>query len=293
MTGVKVNPDADIFLRKIQEVEDQANQHAAAMKRLVARLSRARKLLKNTSSLVAQVTSLISDLEQQECDLPVLSVAALSSSLKEELSDFKERISDKFPYELRDACDAAEIQFKAKLDGYAVGTFFVTIDVDKESAAFHFAKIDMRTDVPLNAKAIVEKATSLTASLLDEPVDRGAFESALNEAMRVVMARQDKTPNAEWRVDLPLVYRELAFIRQSQTKRHKASQISYSQPRFVVELKDFIQSPENLDARKQYRLETAVLENAKNPKKAMFIPQDVSRAFGEGTYYQSILLRLA
>ncbi len=291
MAGTNANPDAEVFLKRIEEAENQVNQYAAFIKKLKARLSRTKKALASKPAVAAQVSALISDLEAFKAVPAAPSVAALSHSLAGELNKLQRRFQDSFPGDLRKACEAAKMPFAALSDGFGIGSFYVTVNAAKETAAFRFAKIDMGIDVRMNASAIVDQAASLKASLLDPPVDLRRFASELNEAMRVALARQGKVSKTEWRVELPLVLREMTFIRQSQTKRRKSSQTEYSPCRFVVELKQFIQSSDNMRADEQYQLETAVLENTKNPRKSMFIPRDISRAFGEGTYFQAILLR--
>lgn len=291
MAGTNVNPDAEVFLKKIEEAENEANQYAAFITKLKTSLSRTKKALASKPAVASQVAALVSELDQLKPDPAPPSITALSRSLDDELKKLHGRFRDSFPADLRNACRAAQLPFTALTDGFGVGPFYVTVNVAKESAAFQFAKIDMEIDVPMNAAAIVEQATLLKASLLDDPVDLSRFASDLNEAIRVALARQGKIPKSDWRAELPSIYRELAFIRQSQTKRRKSSQADYSQCRFVVEIKQFIQSDDNMRADEQYQLETAVLENTKNPKKSVYIPRDLSRAFGEGTYYQAILLR--
>lgn len=292
MAGQNINPDAAAFLKRIEEVENQANEQAAFLKKLKARLTRTKKALA-TKPVAAQASVLIADLAAFRSFPPAPSVERLQHSLQDELAELQRRIKDSFPGDLRKACEAAGFSFTALPDGFGVGAFFVTVNSAKETAAFQFAKIDMGAAVPLNTTAIVEQAASLKKSLLDEPIDPARFATDLNEAMRVALARQGKVPSTEWRVELPAVFRELTFIRMEQSKRRKPSQAEYSPCRFVIELKEFIQSTGNMRADEQYRLETAVLENTKNSKKSMFIPRDVSRSFGEGTYYQAILLRHA
>lgn len=290
MAGTNVNPDAEAFLKTIEEAENQANEHAAFVKKLKARLTRTKKALL-TKPVAAQASALISDLEAFKSAPSTPSVEKLRHSLEDELKKLQRRFQDSFPDDLRKACEAAGLSFTALPDGFGVGSFYVALNRAKETAAFQFAKIDIDANVLLNASAIVEQAISLKKSLLGEPVDLAKFATDLNEAMRVALARQGTVPKTEWRVELPLVFRELTFIRMSQTKRRKSTQPGYSPCRFVVELKEFIQSTDNMRADEQYRLETAVLENTKNPKKSIFIPRDISRSFGEGTYYQAILLR--
>lgn len=291
MAGTKVNPDAEIFLKTIEEAEAHANLYAAFIKKLKARLTKTKKALASKPAVSSQVAALVSDLEQFKANPEAPSVTSLSRLLEEELKKLTGRFRDSFPADLRKACESAQLPFKAQTDGFGVGPFFVIVNIAKETAGFHFAKIDMGIDVPMNVTAIVDQAKVLKSFLLDEPVDFGKFASSLNEAMRVALARQGQIPKAEWRVELPLVFRELVFIRQSQVKRRQSSHAEYSLCRFVIELKQFIQSNENMRADEQYRLETAVLENTKNPKKSVFFPRDLSCSYGEGTYYQTILLR--
>jgi len=291
MAGSNVNPDAEVFLKKIEEAENQANQYAAFLKEIKSRLSRTKKALVSKPAVASPVSTLTADLEALKPDPPAPSISALSRSLDDELKKLQRRSQESFLADLRKACEAAQLSFTKLAEGFNVGPFYVSINAAKETASFQFAKIDIGLDVPKNVSAIVDQAASLKVALIDEPVDLGKFSSDLNEAMRVALARQGTDPKTEWRVDLPSVFRELAFIRYSQSKGRKSSLSDYSPCRFVVEIKQFIQSDDNMRADEQYRLETAVLENTKNPKKSIFIPRDISRSFGEGTYYQAILLR--
>ena len=60
--------------------------------------------------------------------------------------------------------------------------------------------------------------------------------------------------------------------------------------RFVVEIKTLVQSNENLAAARRFRLEPAVIENTKNPNKSVFFPNDLSQGFGEGMYFQALIM---
>lgn len=291
MAVTNANPDSEVFLRKIEEAENQAKQYAAFIQKFKNRLSRTKKALASKPAVASPISALISDLDKLAPAPVPPSVAELSRSLEDELKKLQGRLRDSFPADLRNACDAARLAFSALADGFGVGPFCVTVNVAKETAAFQFAKIDMGIEAPISVSAIVNQAGLLKSALLDEPIDLRKFASDLNEAMRVALARQGNLPKTDWRVDLPVAFREIAYIRQNQIKRRQSSQADYSLCRFVVELKQFIQSDDNMRADEQYRLETAVLENTKNPKKSIFIPQDVSRASGEGTYFQAIVLR--
>jgi hypothetical protein len=180
------------------------------------------------------------------------------------------------------------------MDGFGVGPFYMGIDAQKQLASFMYAKVTILKDMPLNVSAVVAHATALKGSLLDPPVDLLQFRSEIHEAMRVAVARREvRQPMTELRVELPVAFREMGFIRQgpSGSSRKKSAGAEYSLPRFVIELKQFLQSDQNLHSDQQFRLEPAVIENTKNPKKSVFIPRDVSCGFGEGSYYQAILFQ--
>ena len=72
----------------------------------------------------------------------------------------------------------------------------------------------------------------------------------------------------------------------------KKSLKEYPLARFVVEIKTLVQSDENLASARRFRLEPAVIENTNNPNKSVFFPNDLSQGFGEGMYFQALILWL-
>ena len=101
---------------------------------------------------------------------------------------------------------------------------------------------------------------------------------------------EGRLPEGRIRSDLPSVYNEMALIRPAVKRTGSAKTDSgYPIPRFVVELVSLIGSELN-ERLPRFRLETAVLENTRNTKKAIFIPNDLKMGHGEGTYYQAIIL---
>src|SRR6185503_1496593 len=113
----------------------------------------------------------------------------------------------------------------------------------------------------------------------------------VEEAIRVVHARNKQTIAGDLRAELPAVYREMAFIRQSDAPVPSKSNFrEYPLVRFIVEIKTLIQSDFNATRTRRFKLETAVIENTKNSRKSVFIPHDLQKGFGEGTYFQAILL---
>ena len=65
----------------------------------------------------------------------------------------------------------------------------------------------------------------------------------------------------------------------------------YTVARFAVEVASLVRAEANLSSDKPFRLETAVIENTGNPRKSVFIPKDLTKGYGEGMYYQAIVLR--
>ena len=111
----------------------------------------------------------------------------------------------------------------------------------------------------------------------------------------VTLAREKKSTRLpELRAELPEVYREMTFIRQTGTKPLSKQNVQdYPLARFVVEVATVIRSDENLAADRSFRLETAVIENTRNRRKSVFIPKDLRKGYGEGMYYQALILQQA
>jgi len=292
MTDGPGNPDANAFIEKIGAVEHQVAEYSSFLKKLKMRLTRTKKALASKPAVASQVTALVTDLHAMKTEPGRPVISQLIESLDGQLHTLQRRTRESFPSDLRQSCESAKLDFKALQDGFGVGPFLVTVDVQKETASFQYARVLVVKDVPLNVQAIVAQATSLKATLLDSPVDFPKFQSQLCEAMRVAVARREnRLPTGELRADLPAVFREMCIIRQPASATTKRTLGDYPLPRFVVELKQFLQSDQNIHAGPQFRLEPAVIENTKNPKKSIFIPREITCGFGEGTYTQAIVLQ--
>jgi hypothetical protein len=288
------NPDAKAFAEMIEETERQVAEYSGFLKKLKMRLLRTKKALASKPAMASQIAALVNDLNAMRVEPGRPSVPQLIDSLEGQFRALHRRFQDDFPSELRHGCERAELDFKPLASGYGVGPFFAGIDAQKQTALLEYAKVTILKELPLNVSSLVSQAAALKTILLDPPVDLPQFSSELHEAMRVAVARREVTPPiTDLRVELPVVFRELGFIRQvvSGSSRKKSAGLEYSLSRFVIVLKQFLQSDDNLHADRQFRLEPAVIENTKNPKKSVFIPRDVSCGFGEGSYYQAILLQ--
>lgn len=278
------------LIRDIEAAEQLSAGHLASLKKLKDRLTRAKREL-SEGRPVTRLTALLADL--RAVAVPVSADGSkLAADFERHLRPLSEAYGTSFKNELRQRCESQNLPLRNLADAIAVGPFAVTIDPSKESAMLQYAKVPVARDLPLEADAIV-KAVQAYASRLLEPPNLATVAGQLEEAMRVAMARQKKTTTRnDQRVELPAAYREMCFIREGpqRDRGRAAAGEPYSLPRFVVELKTLVQSDANVKGDRRFRLETAVLENTKDPRKSVFVPNDLSVGYGEGTYYQAVVL---
>lgn len=294
MTNEQGTPEVRPFLEAIEKSQSQIADTFGYLSKIKARLDKTKKALKARPSITAQIQVLITDLQAAKSPAELPSALQIAESLDVLLRAFQRKLQDGFPSDLRQACESARLDFKAMTDSFGVGPFVVITDVAKETAVIQYAKVAVVQDVPLDVQTIVSQAAALKESLIDTPVDLSRFRKDIHEAIRVAVARREtRTPVAELRVELPASFREMCFIRNTigsnSAKRGVVDE--YSLARFIIELKQFIQSDDNLKSSQQCRLEPAVIENTKNPKKSIFVPRDVTCGFGEGTYYQALVMQ--
>lgn len=287
-------PEIRPFLETIDELQGQITDTCSHLTKLKATLEKTKKDLKTKTSVTVQVNLLLSYLRIAKSAPEAPSVSQMTEAFEGELRTFQRKLQDGFPASLRQACEDARLECKAVTDGFGVGPFVVITENARESACIQYAKVAVAHDVPLNGHLIASHAAALKASLIDTPVDLSRFQKDLHEAIRVAVARREsRPPVAELRVELPAAFKEICFIRNATggTSSKRPGSDEYSLARFIIELKQFIQSDANLKTTQQCRLEPAVIENTKNPKRSIFIPRDVACGFGEGTYYQAILMQ--
>lgn len=282
------HPDAKPFLEAMDEAEKQLIRQATYLNRVKARIQKAKKAIAAQSSIVIPISSLLDQLNDFS-SVDSFSVHTLAGKLQGHLRELKDRLRDAFGPSLRRECETRQLSFKQFQDGFGVGPFKVVVNKNNDVATVQYAKIDLAKGVPLDPLSIVEGVVELNAVLLATPTNLAEFARQLEEAMRVSNARLRRS-SSELRVDLPLVYREMVFIRQSIASEN-ARPHPYILPRFIIELKTLVQSEQNLNGVRQFRVEPAVLENANNPKKSVFIPNDLNCGYGEGTHCQAITFR--
>ena len=162
-------------------------------------------------------------------------------------------------------------------------------DAVRERAELSYAKFTF-AKLPMHAANVLEAIGVFKKDTLDRPVDLKKTKAAVDEAVRVALARKSKPAKGSVRVELPALYREMKFIKDSNAAAKSSEE--FSLPRFVIEIARLMKSDENLNAANSYSLETAVIENANNPQKSVFIPKDLQAGYGDGMFYQAIVQSL-
>jgi len=268
--------------------EDQYSEAMTYTKKMRDRLRRAKKKLDTGIGIAAEIRKLITDLEKQSPPRSPRSPQDLAKALAAELSKFEGQHARSFVSELDAVGTKAGLAVKRLADCYAVGPFLLRLDFAKEKADLDYAKVTVEKGLPLSTEKIVARVADLKAALIDSPVDVQAFRRDLEEALRVAHARNPKPPQPRLRCELPAIFDELAFIRRRRSRK-KASH-DYPMARFIVELKQFLSSSENLESANPIRPETAVIENTGKASKSVFVPKSLAAGFDEGTYMQAITM---
>jgi len=228
----------------------------------------------------------------QTCSGPGLAQAdGCIDSLRETLKQLRSERLDRFQVDLSQACKDAGKPLRRLAAGFAIGPFSLAIDDQRLSAALVYAKVPVVKDLPLDGTLVLEAASGHEEQILAGVPQETELAKQFEEAIKVAAIRQEgRLPEGTIRVDLPSVYDEMALIRLG-LKRASSGKAGSGYPvaRFVVELVSLVRSGLN-ERSQRFRLETAVLENTRNAKKAIFIPNDLTVGHGEGTYHQAIIL---
>lgn len=262
-------------------------------------LKKSQKLLQTARGKIAKKTwpfgdarKLLDDLTSRMTGAAKEEVGQLHERLKKTLEDGAKVYERAFVDELVAEARKANLPCGTASDTYFLGPFRLMLDFGKEVGVLAYADQPVDSAICLDAAKLVATAAELVNSLLTTPTDIGKLASDFEEAIRVYLIRNKKpTDGRELRCTLPELHREMALLRQDRNRIATAKSFrEYALVRFVVELKTLVQSERNLTASKRFRLETAVIENTKNAKKSVFIPADLQRSFGEGTYFQALVL---
>lgn len=281
----EVPSSRDDLISELRRADEQLGQVADQVKRVQKRLRATAERVKKGGPVSAAISSLAADLKKVEPLAPASICAELSDRLAKTAVDHGARAGQSFAQDLRRAAEESGLTFKAEADWFAVGPFRVAVDWSNETATLEYAKVKLGKPIAADPVAIVNAAKDARHAVLEQ-VDTQAVGTQLEQAVRVAWVRRNRTLKPELRVELPHLFQEMAAIRQAGRGAKQ-----YSLARFVVELKTFLQSDQNLGSDRPIKPDAAVIENAKDPKKSVFLPNDLERGYGEGKYFQAVVQR--
>ncbi len=288
-----LSKNAALLVSDLQSSVQASEKKLKAVKRLRSTISSTLDRIQRHGRPLAELTKLTKSLESDPAAPDLHETKQMLQRIKSAFPELRKEQESWFRTELQRLCSAQGLAFALMPDGYAVGPFAVSADPATERARLEYAKITVTPDLPYSPAAAVKRTEELTKQLLDPPSSISTLAEEVEEAIRVSLVRQRRSmAKEELRAGLPTVYREMTFIRQAKPGGSISGQVSYPVARFIVEITLLVRSDQNVNSTRRFRLETSVLENTKNPKKSLFFPSDLSRGYGEGTWYQAIVMNV-
>jgi len=270
---------------KIKSFESEFTKFAAD----VAKLAKALKDAKTSKSLwpmksLAQIDRALKSYIQYR-NAP--SAESFANALHLIEGDYKRLFHTEFGKDLNEQAAAASLGFKLHDDFYTIGPFEVVPNLSRETVSAHFAKAVVLRDIPLDAKNVIQAIVSMSKELLEAKQNVRNIAADFEVAVRVCVARGGLVKHGTLRAELPQLLEEMTVIRE---RSKSGGTLPYGRPRFVVELVTLVKSSENIEGKlgKEFRLETAVIENSRTDSKSVFVPDRLQNGSGEGKYYQAI-----
>jgi hypothetical protein len=279
----------------LKAAEIQLEGELRGLKQVKAALADACRKLEKQPSSRKTLEQVLDRLQTLSADATGPASAAFATVLPK-LQQRLQQLSSELERDLRDALKSeaqqAGFDFGMAAGAMFLGPFALRLDFAREAASLEYATVPIGDKLPLDAVTIVTECQKQAALILDRPRHAEELASLFEQAIRVAVVRTGQNPtHGELRAELPAVYREMVYLQQLPDRPPtKVSFRDYPLARFVVELKTFIQSDENLASRKRFRLETAVIDNTRNRKKSVFVPNDVRKGYGEGMYFQALVM---
>jgi hypothetical protein len=279
-------------MQDIEQAEKAIAECIKALQKVRDRLGRARKQVESGKQTISALTSLARDLRGIQPRAPLPDLGDLAERVAEEARKRAERGERTFVEELRGLCESAGVSMGRAGDAVTVGPFLLLVNWGKGVASVQFGKVEAGGGLALLPQQVLARVKELSSTLLAVPPASALppLAKEFEEAMRVCVARRGGSLVGELRAELPALYREMALMRLGEGFSGNRRSGQYSMVRFIVELKTLVQSEFNTSRSRRFRLETAVIENTRNAKKSVFVPSDLNKGFGEGTYFQAIIL---
>jgi len=285
MASPKTSAVEQEFLSKIKSFEGDFAKFASD----VAKLAKALKDAKTSKSTWPMKSLIQLDRSvkaySQYGETP--NASSLANALRLIEGEYRTLFHTEFGKDLSEQAAGAKLGFKPHDDFYTVGPFDVVPNLNKEAVSLRYAKAVLLDDIPLDSKEVVNAIIGVSKELLEAKHDVRKLATDFEVAVRVCVARGGLVKHGTLRAELPQLLEEMVVIRG---RSKSGGKLVYGRPRFVVELATLVKSNENIEGKlgKEFRLETAVIDNSRNDAKSVFVPDRLQSGSGEGKYYQAI-----
>lgn len=274
-----VNP-LSIVMDEYDASAQLVGNHLKKIRKKLARFMKASPTPKEVEKLKAELSLL-----SKEPSTPKL--LDLIDKLSKCLPEMKKTFVSDISRTIQEYCSEKQIDCRFVGENIGIGPCLVSIDSISDRAVITYAKFEIASK-SLAAEDIVDYICEWKILQFDRVVDLKKTREQLEEATRVIYARKNRPFKGNLRIELPSLFREMKFINIGETATVSKASPDYSLPRFVVELSKTVQSDVNLRSENRLQLETAVIENANNPKRSVFVPKDLNIGYGVGTYFQAL-----
>jgi hypothetical protein len=275
----------------ISDAESALSESAKTAKSISQQLARAKKSLASGKGVVDVVDSLLKSLGKSP-RLPNLETPQdLSGRIRQALEQERRQKTASVLNGIVRAAPDRGLLVKMLADTIALGPFRLAVNEQRLLVSFRYARIPVGSEVPLEVDQVLEEAQLLRAQLLDSIPSGGELMPLWEEALRVAWIRRNPKIGSEIRVALPDLYKEVLILRQGFSYGGTPKSSQYSEARFIIETKTLLQSDQNLKSTTPIKPEAAVIENTKNRRKSMFLPNTIELGYGEGKYVQAVTQR--
>lgn len=285
MSSPKTSAVEQEFRNKIKAFEADFAKFASD----VAKLSKALKDAKNSKSTwpIKSLTQIDRAVKAYNQYAETPNVNSFANALRSIESECRALFHTEFGKDLSEQAAGANLGFKPHDNFYTVGPFDVVPNLNKEAVSLRYAKVVVLDDIPLDSKEVVNAIVGVSKELLEATHDVRKLAADFEVAVRVCIARGGLVKHGTLRAELPQLLEEMVVIRG---RSKSGGKLAYGRPRFVVELATLVKSNENIEGKlgKEFRLETAVIDNSRNDAKSVFVPDRLQSGSGEGKYYQAI-----
>ena len=290
----------DEIAAELDALDGLLQPHLAQLKKFQSVLAGAKRKIIDSECASQDLKKLVSELRKLTESITEASKEAkwvartetFCSDVSAGIPAIEDAAKKAFGPQVENAANKAGISYGRAGSKEHLDAFELEIDPSRNVATLIYAKHAAVSAVPMKPAVVVDEAKKFGERIRSwesqsKPEELG---KRFDEAMSVSLAREGKSALGDQkRVPLPALFREMQLLLQYRTKPGSADiSQEYPLPRFIVELRALVTSEWNANSVRRFDLEPAVIENAGNTAKAVFIPESVDAGYGEGKWWQAL-----